>query len=230
MLIHANSLSQTVDAIHAATCAGARTVSASERTDAARWIAARQGKPRAYGGAFAGFDGELARGVVLFTGERITSASARHILGEEACRALQTLKVRDREVNAALARATAGLLQCLQRAAEQPRNANPGTFCCGKCTVGVWRNLLSGGLDRQAERLHRGVDYLRSMRDGDGQWRKFPYWYTVLALSEMDFPAARQELKYASATLDRTARRAPGSSIYAQRRHALAERTLTMSS
>ena len=104
MLINAKSLSQTVDAVHAATFDGAETPSASERKETARWIASRQGQPRAYGGTFAGFDGELARGVVLFTGERITSASARHILGEEACRALQTLKVRDREVNAALTR------------------------------------------------------------------------------------------------------------------------------
>jgi len=32
------------------------------------------------------FPGELEAGIVVFTGERITSASARHILGEESSR------------------------------------------------------------------------------------------------------------------------------------------------
>ena len=58
MLIHATSLSQTVDAINAATFQEAPSLSAVERQNAARWIAARQGKPRAYGGTFAGFDDE----------------------------------------------------------------------------------------------------------------------------------------------------------------------------
>ena len=63
-----------------------RPIPESARCQAARWIASRQGLPGAYGGLFAGFPAELARGIQLFTGERVTSASARHILGEESCR------------------------------------------------------------------------------------------------------------------------------------------------
>ncbi len=48
---------------------------------------------------------------MLFTGERITSASARHILGEEASRALRLLRVRDRAVTRALAEADEGLMR-----------------------------------------------------------------------------------------------------------------------
>jgi hypothetical protein len=31
-------------------------------------------------------------------------------------------------------------------------------------------------LDRRQERLRRGVLHLRSVRDGDHGWRKFPFW------------------------------------------------------
>ena len=86
MLIVTASLSQTVDAINAAHFEG-RELAAAERRQVARWIAARQGLPGCYAETFAGFPSERARGIVLFTGERIGSASARHILGEEASRA-----------------------------------------------------------------------------------------------------------------------------------------------
>jgi hypothetical protein len=225
MLINRASLSKTLDAINAALFDG-RPLAAVERGQAARWIAGRQGLPAAYGGTFAGFPSERSRGIVLFTGERIASASARHILGEEASRALRLLQVRDPEVTRALGRADDGLMRCLARAAEDPRNSNPGLFCCGKCSVGLWRNLLAGGLDRQEERLRRGALHLRSMRDGANQWRRFPFWYTVLSLSETDSVEARAELKYAAPALQRAASRSVPSSLYARRRHEVAVRTL----
>jgi hypothetical protein len=219
------SLSQTVDAVNAAQFEG-RAIAATERTQVARWIAARQGLPGSYGGTFAGFPSERSRGIVLFTGERIQSASARHILGEESSRALRLLRVRDGAVARALEAADHGLLQCLARAAEDVRRQNPGLFCCGKCSVGVWRNLLSGGLDRREERLRSGASHLRSVRDGEHGWRKFPFWYTVLALSEMDADEATAELKYAAPELERTAKRPEASAVYARRRQELATRTL----
>jgi hypothetical protein len=218
-------LAETLDAINAALFDG-RTLTAVERGQTARWIAGRQGLPGAYGGTFAGFLSERSKGIVLFTGERIASASARHILGEEASRALRQLRVRDLQVTRALERADDGLMRCLTRAAQDPRNANPGLYCCGKCSVGLWRNLLAGGLDRREERLRRGAMYLRSVRDGDHGWRKFPFWYTVLALSEMDCAEATRELKHAAPALERLAQRPIPSAVFASRRHALAVRAL----
>jgi hypothetical protein len=225
MLINRTSLSQTVDAINAAQFDG-RALGATERTQVARWIAARQGLSGSYGGTFAGFPSERSKGIVLFTGERIASASARHILGEEASRVLRLLGVRDRSVMRALEAADDGLMRCLARAAEDPRKGNPGLYCCGKCSVGLWRNLLSGGLSRREERLRSGAVHLRSMRDGEHGWRKFPFWYTVLALSEMGTDEAKAELKYAAPALERTAARPVPSAVYARRRQELAARTL----
>ncbi len=225
VLINTTSLSRTVDAINAAHFFGGK-LAAAERGQAARWIAGRQGLPGAYGGTFAGFPSERSKGIILFTGEPIASASARHILGEEASRVLRQLRVRDFDVARAQEAADNGLMRCLEHAAEDPRNRNPGLYCCGKCSVGLWRNLLAGGLDRREERLRRGASHLRSMRDGEHQWRRFPFWYTVLALSEMDTAEARTELKYAAPVLERAASRAVPSAVYGRRRYELAVRTL----
>jgi hypothetical protein len=225
LLIHATSLSQTVDSINAAFFEE-RTIPAADRKAVGEWLAARQGLPSAYGDTFAGFPAEVKVGIVLFTGERITSASARHILGEETSRVLRLLRVPSAAAKTALDRAGEGLMRCLERAATDPRNTNPGRYCCGKCTVGLWRNLLAGGLDRQEERLRRGVAHLRTVRDPKGQWRAFPFWYTVLALHEMDLTEASKELAYATPLLERAAQRKPAPTPYAKRRHELARRVL----
>jgi hypothetical protein len=225
-VIAEGSLSQTLDALNQASFEG-RKIQPAERTRVAQWIAARQGLRGAYADMFAGFPSELGRGIVVFTGERITSASARHILGEESSRVLRLLGVRDANVQAALERANRGMLQRLEQAALDPRNANPGKFCCGKCSVGLWRNLLTGGLDRQEERLRKGVgQLLRRQRAAEARWRIFPFWYTVLALTEMDLPEARQELEYVAPVLERAAKRAAPSSLPGERRQLLARRAL----
>jgi hypothetical protein len=219
------SLSQTVDAVNAAMFQRQRWPAATRRS-VALWIASRQGLPGSYAGTFAGFPSERTDGIVLFTGERITSASARHILGEEAARALRQLGVRDRIVTSALDRADEGLQRCLTRWINERGQGNPGTYCCGRCTVGLWRNLTAGGLDRQDERLQRGVEHLRQSRDGKGGWRRYPFWYTVLALSEMDFSAASDELKYSEPLLRPAVTRPTRSGVYVERRQQLASRAL----
>lgn len=206
MVIHPDSLSLTVDSILDDQFHG-RPFRAKDAKASAQWIASRQGLDGAYGGTFAGFEKERKDGVLLFTGERVTAASARHILGEESCRALRFLAVRDAAVQNALDRADQGLRACIERYARDSKKDNPGLFCCGKCSVGMWRNLLSGGLDRQAERLDRGVRVLRSRRDGAGGWAAFPFWYSVLVLQELDTREARQELAYARPKLERTSTR-----------------------
>ncbi len=222
-----DSLSRTLDAV-AELAFENQTLSSAERELVARWIAARQGLPQAKSGTFAGFPSELREGVVVFTGERFTHASARHILGEEACRVLRWLDVREPEVQAALERADRGLIAAVARAEHDPRYGNnPGAYCCTKCTVGMWRNLISGGLDRHEERLSKGVgQFLRSSR-GERRWRSFPFWYTVLALTEMDVPEARDELEFVAPVLERTARRAAPADTHGKRRHEVAWRALS---
>jgi hypothetical protein len=225
-LIHRTSLSKTVDAVNEAFFFG-KTITAADRRDAARWIAARHALPGAYGKLFGGFPSERASGIRVFTGERITSASARHILGEESCRALLLLASRDSKADDALAQATAWMINRVTQAGlDSPSRNNAGNYCCGKCTVGLWRNVVAGGLDRRTERLGLGLTTLHARRDGEGGWKAFPFWYTVLALTEMDHPGARTELAYAADRIRTEASRSRGTGPYSHRRNAVARRAL----
>jgi hypothetical protein len=207
-----------------------RDMTAARRDQLARAIAARQGLPGAYGGVFALTEAEQRDGIVLFTGERATSAAARHIAGEEACRALRLLKSTDAKVQAALQRATERVHAFLNRAEQSERGAafdrNPGAFCCGKCTVSVWRHVTAGGLDRAEERLARGIALLRSHRAAGERFTRFPFWYTVSALVEANLPEARAELKRLRASLERAAKRKTVPNEHANRRREVARRAL----
>ena len=100
------SLASTIDAISDALFFG-RRIAASEVRRVAEWLASRQGLPGSYSGMFAPTAQDYARGIRLFTGERISSGAATgHILGEEACRALLLLDADVPEASAALVRAT----------------------------------------------------------------------------------------------------------------------------
>lgn len=205
-------------------------LSGAKRRSLGRAIAERQGLPGAYGGVFALTEPEVRDGIVLFTGDRAASAAARHIAGEEACRALRLLRSDDVMVRAALDRATELVLAFLHRAEHSDRGAafdrNPGAFCCGKCTVSVWRHITAGGLDRRDERLSRGIELLRAHRTPDGKFRRFPFWYTVAALVEANVPEATRELKRLRPLLERAAKRKPAEERYARRRCEIARRAM----
>lgn len=90
-LLNQLSLAVTLDRVNEALFMAER-IPRREAQRVARWLAARQGKPRSYAEMFAPTDRDFAEGIRLFTGERIsTGAGTAHILGEEACRALLLL-------------------------------------------------------------------------------------------------------------------------------------------
>jgi hypothetical protein len=219
----ASTLSKTIDNVHRAFFERS-PLSRAQREEAALWIAARQGLRYAYANMFGLSDAERKAGIQVFTGDRMNAASALHIVGEEACVALLELDVDERPVRDALARATAGMLAVL--AGNESPTQRTGVYCCAKCSVSVWRNLAAGGLDHQDERMTRGVQYLRKHRVEDGEWRRFPFAYTVFALSGMDVPEAKQELRFAAKTLERKLARKPAADGFAQRRHAVFARAL----
>jgi hypothetical protein len=114
-LLHPQSLASTVDAVSDALFFG-RRIPTKEAHRVAEWLAARRGLPGSYAGMFAPTPRDRARGIRLFTGERITSGAATgHILGEEACRVLLLLDADIPAARAALARATRSMDKRLSR-------------------------------------------------------------------------------------------------------------------
>ena len=90
-LVDPRSLAGTIDAVSDALFFG-RRIPRDDAREVAQWLAGRQGLPGSYAGMFAPTRRDCARGIRLFTGERISSGAATaHILGEEACRVLLLL-------------------------------------------------------------------------------------------------------------------------------------------
>ena len=219
-----SSLARTLDALSEALFFQ-QPIAAAQRAAAAKWIARRQGLPGAYAGMFAATQADM-RGIRLFTGEAIrTRAGITHVLGEEGCRVLHLSGVQLPEVEAALGRAIAGISQ---RIAESEKADYPaGFYCCGTCTVAYWRLLATGRLPQAEERLSSGLAQLKQMRAGDGQWRRFPFYYTSLALAEIDPALAREELRYAASRWSRLMKRtAKAKNLWQTRRAALGQRVM----
>lgn len=223
-LIHPHSLAATLDAVEEAFFLG-RPLAVAQRQQVARWIAGRQGLPGSYAGMFAPGSQDWD-GIAVFTGEMIaTRAGVSHILGEEACRALIRLGTTQASVRNRLALATQGMLNRLQPSGVSSRSIR-GMYCCGICSVAMWRHLMVGGLSESQRRLVAGMKELKVHRDGCGRWRRFPFWYTLLALSEINLPGARTEMRYAAPHCERYLRRACHNGKYTQRRRFVAERIM----
>ena len=225
-LLNPHSLCLTLDSVSEALFFKEQ-IPESQRIAVAKWIARRQGLPGAYADMFAPAEAD-ARGIHLFTGEAIRSrAGIAHILGEECCRVLVLLGVKDRQVEDSLARAVRGFSARL--AESETRGYSPGLYCCGTCSAAYWRNLAIGLLPRAEERLRLGLAKLKCARAGAGKWGRFPFFYTCLALTEIGPDLAKGEMQYAAAYWQRNLkRRSLAEGQTSKRRAAVGQRLLEM--
>jgi hypothetical protein len=220
-IVDQESLAETLDRINDAIFFG-REIPKPKKIEAARWIASRQGLGRSYAGMPAPTDKDFTNSATLFTGEKLkTRASTAHILGEEACRALVLLDVRESAVKDALRLATEGMKSRLG-----PADCAPGMYCCGTCSVAYWRHLMVGGLANQEKALVAGMKDLKRHRDGKGRWRRFPFYYTLLALAELDLKGAVDEMRYAVPSCERALKARGMTNRYGVRKVELLERVL----
>jgi hypothetical protein len=223
-LIQVNSLASTLDALNEVFFFN-KSLSKSDRVEAVQWVASRQGLKGAYRGMFAPTPLDYKRGIRLFTGERVMSGAAiGHILGEEASRALIMLDGSTNTASDALKRSNRGMLRALM-SCETPARVR-GFYCCGICTASLWRHLAVGGLSKSKQRLGAGLKVLRKYRDGTGKWRRFPLYYTLLALNEIEGRLALDELRYTAPLCERLLKRYKGKNKIATRRRTLLQHIL----
>jgi hypothetical protein len=223
-LIFPDSLGDTLDAVNGALFSQA-VIPEPARTEAAFWIADRQGLPGSYAGMFAPTDQDYALGALTFTGEAITSAAGTsHILSEEALRVLFRLGVDIPEVQEPLDKARRAIFRRLEQ--SQPEGKWSGVYCCGTCTIALWRHLQASGQPSDFRRLEHGLADLKRSRDGKGRWRRFPFFYTLLTLAEMDLPAVEEEVCYAYPVIERTLRRLSKADLDVESKHNYRRRVL----
>src|SRR4030065_539946 len=142
MILDPNSLIKTIDNINQQFLLG-NAITQEEGLEASRWIISRQGGKGSYRDMSAPTQPDFERGIRLFTGERLISASARHIMGQEAARAVWILGNTEPVVQNAYERSIGWMH-------ENPGFQETGKFCCGRCTLGFWRHFWIGNLQKKS--------------------------------------------------------------------------------
>ncbi len=222
MLVDRDSLGVTIDRVNEVFFSGER-IPDGDVEEAITWISSRFNKPRAYRGLFAPTQRDFEQGFMVFTGEKITSgAGTAHILSEEAGRALLLLDPGKRlGIHKAVRETLLGMLS-----GHDKPGAPWGSWCCGICSVSLWRHLASGGGDQQERRLANGLSKLTAVRDGKGRWKRYPFYYTILSLIEMEIPQAIDELRYAGSSIERAYARSRNDTCHNQRKRLVLEKAL----
>ena len=220
-LLNRRSLSETLGRINEAFFLG-ETIDFAEAAQAGEWIRGRLGKGIHYGGGFGLLPSEVERGVYTFTGEPLHAASMRHITTEEACRVLNLLKPRINQPMPELQVATDLLRASVRQSLEA--GAPEGFFCCGPCSVAVWRHVNGGGLSEYGKQIPNGLKVLKEHRRGDGTWRRYPFYFTLSALVEMDPDLVSDELQYVRPRVNRLLKRSHAHPVFGPRRRAILER------
>jgi hypothetical protein len=225
-LVSAKSLSKTLDRINQAYFYDALPEK-KQRAPAIQMILSCAATPNSYTGKTFGLTPADERGRThTFTGEGLASpASRKHIHAEEACRCLIILSGGAARRAPALSVATDSLLTAIRRG--ETMGAHKGTFCCGPCTVALWRHMAVGGLGDYAKTLNTGLSKLDAMQDGKGTWRRFPFFYTLSALVEVpSLPNAKRALKYALPECDKRVGKLKPSREFSRRKRDLLLRVL----
>lgn len=163
-----------------------------------------------------------------FTGEPLNSpASLRHIHAQEASRALNILKKYTSVKMPELKMNDDRFLKMLKNSEASGKPA--GTFCCGPCTVSLWRNLTAGGLSGYYKNLNNGISIMKLFRIGNGEWSRFPFYYSLSALYESGkLSNAKNEIEYAFDACKKKITRLKRDNVYSERRYELLRRILDM--
>jgi hypothetical protein len=90
----------------------------------------------------------------------------------------------------------------------------------------VWRHISAGGLRGAEQWIEYGMKSLKAHRDGTGKWKRYPFFWVLAALSEIDSAAAKQEIKYAAKPAERYLLRTKGTTPTIIRRRIVIERVL----
>jgi len=218
--IYGGSLSGTIDAASDALQHGV-DVPPEQREALVRWLVERQVLSGRNAGAFAPTADDLAGGVRLYTGEPLrTKLAAWNVLTAEAARLLILL-----------GGSIEPAAETVERAAKWLAVSCFGARGCviGECAhsfVAHLRFLNAAHSDPAV--VVRGVNALRSERDGAGRWRRFPFYYTLLTLTEIQAEPARSELRYAIEACERVRGRSGRNETFVVRRRRLVERVIAL--
>lgn len=198
-----------------------RPLSGAHMDEVMHWLVGRQVRAGRWAGMFAPTDADYSQGIWLFSGEKLhTRLAARNILTAEAARILVLLGAALADVQDILESTNRWLAnQCFADSCTVGECAHSG--------IGLMRYMaVNGDLEREGG-LERRVALLSRRRDGAGRWKGHPFYYTLLALTEVNLPAAVDEIRYALPVCERTLKRLSGDAVSDRRRRDILRRALS---
>jgi hypothetical protein len=213
-LVHPTSLVSTLDSA-AGEFFGHRPISPAVLKELSSLLVSRQIISGPNSGFFISFTSESWTHMRLFTGETLhTEFACRHITLIEAARLLVLLSDGQGPVNKSIDLANQRMASmCYTR------------FCskgeCKPLTIAYMRYLAAGPSGEAPPQLQALLARLASYRDGKGKWQGFPFFFTLLMLTEVQDPLASQELDYASRSIVKQPPLGETKSPYAERRRSI---------
>lgn len=219
-MINQYSIAKTLDAVNEVFFRN-EEVPKDEIEAITKWLCKRQEKKGSYKGTFR--PAEIDHNIRLFTGEKLqTQLAKRNILTQEATRVLVLSKI-----NSSVIKST------IKLADEWMENSCYVTELCtlGECKhqgIGYLRYLISNGDSSES----RKVEYLNALsqhRDSKYKWKGFPFYFTIMVLSEFKHPLSLNELKFAAPACERNLKRLRNrKEVYSQRRKFILNRVLNI--
>lgn len=168
----------------------------NEFDDIVDWISSRLGKSGGYLGSFAMTESDWKREFRLFTGERITTNAGRsHVIAQETTR---MLKLIEKEISSSIDVCAVSEQRLSDRIFEDPKSIarTTGDYCCGICSVALWRCVHAGGYKKYSSSFGKGLKTLGAYRQEEGGWRRYPFYYTLLALWEKHDASSLKEIDF----------------------------------
>jgi len=216
-IVNCGSLARTLWALDEARLRGQPATGAGVR-EALDWVTSRFGGEGAYRGLLcAPTTEDLRARLAVPTGEdaSLGRGGAAHILGEEAVRALSLWRREEGWEREQVVRSIRDEFRTLA--------GRPGHFCCLRCSVARWRALTAARPDGWEDILRDGLQLLGERTiDKSGRWRGYPFYYTLLALSETPLAEVDKERRRVRAAAERVLERQQEADIVGRfRRRAL---------
>lgn len=190
LIVRPTSLAGTIDSTAEAFFYH-QPITDSLRGEIAALITSRQTHTGKNAGLFIPFTAEMDAQGRLFTGEMLHTAFARtHHQMIEAARILKLLAVENFGADQSIQVAAGRMLsECYSQSCTRGE--------CKPLIVAYLRYLAQDETPAASERVASHLVLLSSHRDGKGRWNGFPFYYTLLMLTEVSHPQALQELLYA---------------------------------
>ena len=110
---------------------------------------------------------------------------------------------------------------------EDPGFQQTGMYCCGRCSLAFWKHFWVGNFENKEASISKGLESMKSYRDGDGKWHRFPFFYAVYTLIDLDLEPAYAELNYARPVIERYLKSTRTGS-YTKRKIAIMEKALNI--